>query len=69
MIQRFEVGNTVQMTDDAADNYGEKYRNVDLEIISVSKSTSDHPGYDGATGDALYDFQGLQFSLYDYELR
>ncbi len=28
-----------------------------------------HPGYDGSSRSALYDFVGLSFSLYDWEMK
>jgi len=69
MQQRYNVGDRVSMTSDALDNYGVKYEDKEFEIVTVSKSATDHPGFDGSAGCVLYDFKGLTFSLYDYELK
>jgi hypothetical protein len=64
----YNVGDYVRMTDDAIDNYGEQYRDKEFRISYVSKSIDDHMGYDEGVGGNLYDLDGLNFSLYDYEL-
>lgn len=79
---KFRVGDHVKMTDDALENYGEKYRDEVFTITSVStkympskqffaqgKPEGYHPGYDeGMNGQGLYDLDGFNSSLYDYEL-
>ena len=67
MVKRYKVGDMVTMTDDALDNYGKKYKNKKFKITHVATSQSDHPGFDDV-GYALYDFKGVDSSLYDYEL-
>jgi len=63
-------GQKAQMTDDAVDNYGEKYRGKWFTVQSVAFSKDDHPGYDDCIpGEPLYDFEELPFSLYGWELR
>lgn len=78
----FKIGQTVRMSGDAIDNYGTDYANKPLKIISKSNKYMPaeqfyaqnmpkgyHPGYDeGMKGQYLYDFEGLDFSLYDWEL-
>lgn len=64
----YKVGDYVRMTDDAIDNYGEQYRDKEFRISHVARSRDDHMGYDEGVGGNLYDFDELNFSLYDYEL-
>jgi hypothetical protein len=68
-------GSHVVMTDDALENYGEEWRDVELVITHVAHSVAEHPGYDeGVSPQGLYDLkradsgEELQFSLYDWEL-
>ena len=63
------VGDYVTMTDDALDNYGQQYKGQSFRISHVAKSVDDHRGYDeGMGGENLYDFDGFNSSLYDYEV-
>lgn len=78
--QSFVQGSVVGMTADAMEHYNELNPawNITAKtlfvVTHVARSTKDHPGYDNATGDALYDLKyadsGEDFpcSLYDYEL-
>ena len=75
MTKHYRLGNKVRMTEEALENYGEQYSEVTFEIIKVSKSTKDHPGFDDSVyPDWLYDLKNLDNgeyfpgSLYDYEL-
>lgn len=64
-----QIGDKVKMNDVAIENYGEEYRDKTFTVSKISRSTKDHPGYDeGLAGEALYDFEELEFSLYDYEV-
>lgn len=67
------VGSKVTMTEDALDNYGEQWRDVELEIthrankympaaefFAKGKPEGFHPGYDDATGDPLYDLRVVE---------
>ena len=78
---RHRVGDKVTMTEDAIDNYGEKWRGVELKIVSVAtqhmpakefyaRGMPDgyHPGFDASAGCALYDFDGAPMSLYEWEI-
>lgn len=76
-------GDKVKMTNEALENYGEKYRDVELTVSHVAtrympasdfyaKGRPDgyHPGFDESVkGQRLYDFEELNFSLYDWELQ
>ncbi len=74
----YSIGDTVKMTADALENYGAKYAD---QVFTIEQwydrygksgtylSAHSHPGYDGATGDCLYHLEGLNFDLYDWELR
>lgn len=68
MRQRFSVGESVKMNDDAIANYGEKWRDRELIVEAVStkympasrffakgRPAGYHPGFDGSSGCALYD--------------
>ena len=70
------------MTDDALENYGERYRGKVFivehvstkympasEFFSRGKPTGYHPGFDDSSESALYDLEGFNSSLYDWELR
>jgi hypothetical protein len=76
------------MTGEALDNYGDKWCDVELEIThkatkympatefyAKGKPEGFHPGYDGATGNALFDLrvvstgEPLNFSLYQWEVK
>lgn len=75
-------GDTVTMTEDALKNYGEKYRDQSFQIEAVStqhmpakefflngKPDGFHPGFDASANCALYDLNGLSFSLYEWEVQ
>lgn len=79
--KRFRVGSRVIMSEDALDNYGSKYQDQVLVVESVStkympsseffsrgKPSGYHPGFDEASGSALYSLKGFGFDLYDWEL-
>ena len=67
------IGSHVTMTDDAIENYGEEWRNVDLAITSRANKYMHsteffaqgapegfHPGYDeGVSPQGLYDLQNV----------
>ncbi|WP_131722536.1 hypothetical protein [Mycolicibacterium conceptionense] len=68
------VGDIIRLTDDAVENYGEKWRGQDLRVTHVAHSIDDHPGYDpAAEGVALVDTEyahtggDVPFSVYEYE--
>ena len=80
-MARYRVGSKVRMTADALDNYGQEYAGKKFTISHVAteympsaqffaqgKPEGCHPGYDEASGDALYDFDELEFSLYEWEV-
>lgn len=81
MHKRFRVGSRVTMSNDALENYGEKYRGKVFvvkhvatkympaaQFFAAGKPEGYHPGFDD-TGSALYDLKGLNMSLYDWELQ
>lgn len=49
------------------ENY-DNSRNRPWQVNHVARSTKDHPGYDSGVGGPLYDAEGLNFSLYEYEV-
>ena len=75
-------GQTVTMTKAAVESYGEQYRGQRFTISHIATKYMPaakfyaqdspegyHPGYNSATGSALYDFKELDFSLYEWEVR
>lgn len=82
MTKRFRIGQTVKLTEDAAENENyAQYVGKPLTISDISTAympaeefykqgapAGFHPGFDGSTNCALYDFQGCPFSLYDWEI-
>jgi len=82
-MAQFPKGSRVKMTDDALENYGEEYRDRAFTITHIStkympaseffakgQPAGYHPGYDESVApQALYDFEELQFSLYQWEVR
>lgn len=69
------VNQTCKMTEEAINNYGEKYQDVELIVTHVARNRDEHPGYDeGVFPQKLYDLkiketgEDLPFSLYDWEL-
>lgn len=81
------VGAAVEMNEDALANYGEKYRDqvfyvthvatkymAASEFFAKGKPQGYHPGFDSASGGALYDLadesgKDLPMSLYGWELK
>jgi len=67
--QRYEVGDEVELTDNAIQNYGSKYRGKTFRVEDVYTSDREHRGYDSSSQAALYSLQGLNFDVYDWELQ
>lgn len=78
---KLRVGDQFRLSPEALENYGEKYEGKTFTVSHVStaympakefyekgKPNGFHPGYDTAAGGALYDAQGLTFSVYDWEV-
>lgn len=75
ITQNYKIGDRVRLTNDAIDGYELSYTRGNVFIIThVAKNTKEHPGYDNATNDALYDVEhahtrcSVGNSFYDYEL-
>jgi hypothetical protein len=49
------------------ENYDE-YRDKTWTVSGVFYSREEHPGYDKALGEKLYEAEGLPFALYEYEI-
>lgn len=81
-MAKFRKGQKAVMSKEALDNYGYEYEGIVLVITHVAtkympakefyaKGMPDgyHPGYDEvASGIGLYDVDGFNGSLYDWEL-
>lgn len=74
MPKHCRIGDKFTLTDDALENYGERWRGVVFTVTHVATSRAGHPGYDaGMKGAALYDADadnGASWnnSVYDYEI-
>jgi len=69
MKTQFQIGDKVKVSPDNDNENYDHFRDKVLTITHVATSTKEHPGYDNALEDqALYDFNGIGCSLYDYEL-
>ena len=64
-----KVGQEFTLTDDAIENYGERYRGKKFTVSHVATNEKQHRGYDsGMNGMPLYDAKELNFSVYEYEV-
>lgn len=64
----YKIGDKIKMSEAALKNYGETFRGRVFEIVHVARNQNEHPGFDENCGTALYDFKGLNFSLYEWEM-
>lgn len=75
------IGTKVKMTRSAIENYGEKYAGKTFTVThrankympaaqfyAKGQPEGYHPGYDEEAGGFLYDLEGLNMSLYGWEL-
>jgi len=81
-MAKFRAGDKVKMTKAALENYGAEYAGQVFTVGHVAtqympaaqfyaagQPAGFHPGYDeSAAPAALYDFEELTFSLYDWEI-
>jgi hypothetical protein len=78
---KHRIGSKVTMTEGALQNYGDKYRGKTFTVSHVAtkympaerfyaegRPAGFHPGFDEGAGCALYDLNGLNFSLYEWEV-
>lgn len=78
---KLNVGDKFRLSDNAVENYGEKFRgklftvsHVATKYMPASEFYSRgnpegfHPGYDGDSGEPLYDAKELNFSVYGWEI-
>ena len=81
MQAKHKIGDQIALNNNALENYGLKYSGKAFTITHVStkympakefyatgKPNGFHPGYDESTNCALYDCDGLGFSLYEWEV-
>ena len=65
----FKIGDKVKIASDNDNENYDKFRGKILTVSHVATSEKQHRGYDsGMEGMALYDFNGVPFSLYEYEI-
>lgn len=74
MTENFKVGDVVKLSEEGAENENySAFVEKAMQVVSVSRSREDHPGFDDDAGSALYDLvdasgRSVPFSLYDWEL-
>jgi len=68
MEHNYIKGDKITMSDDAVEGYGEKYRGVVYTVLAGYTNSQEHPGFDSSAGSALYDFEEIEFSLYEWEM-
>ena len=69
MKASYEIGDKIKMTNVAIENYGNKYAGRVFTVSHIARNRQEHPGFDECAGSALYDFEELNFSLYEWEMR
>lgn len=63
------IGDKIQLTNQAKENYGEKYDGI-YEINLIASNTDEHRGYDESVSPMLLvDCKELNFALYEYEFQ
>lgn len=73
----YKVGDTFVLSPDALENYGEQYADKVYKVRQWfshyappgSNDPHGHPGYDEGAGGRMYEADGLNFALYDWEMR
>ena len=72
----YAIGDTFQLSDDALDNYGEKYRGKVFTVTGVydhynknpwGSDPTGSPGFDEGADSALYGSE-LPFDVYEWEM-
>lgn len=64
-----KVGDKFILSDNALENYGEEYRDIEYTVCYVATSVEEHRGYDKSmNGMALYKADELNFAVYEYEI-
>ena len=65
----YNIGDEVKVSSENDNECYDTFRDDVLIISHVATSTEEHPGYDDSMeGMALYDFEGVECSLYEYEI-
>ncbi len=73
MKPKFKIGSLVRVAPDNDNEGYDSFRDKTLRVTHVATNQKQHPGYDGSTGEALYDLEtqdgeAIGSSLYNYEL-
>lgn len=68
-VKGLKIGDKVKIASDNDNENYDKFRGKILTITNVATNKEQHRGYDSSMeGMALYDFKGVPFSLYEYEI-
>jgi len=68
MKTTYKIGDRVRVSPDNDNENYDSFRNKVLTVSHVATNSSQHPGFDSGVNQALYDFKGINCSLYEYEL-
>jgi hypothetical protein len=71
----YDIGDIVKVLGDDKNTLHDKYKNIELEVVSVATSPDDDESFDITIGDAFYRLkirssgEEIEYGLYDYELQ
>ena len=68
MKAKYKIGDKVKVAESCDNENYESFRDKILTVSYVSKNTDDHRYFDEGVNEPLYDFEGIPFSLYQYEI-
>jgi hypothetical protein len=78
MRRRYRIGDRFKLSDDALENYGEKYRDQVFTVRGVfdhyvspafmARDPTGHPGFDANGGSPLYEADDAPGALYEWEM-
>lgn len=75
MKSMYIVGSRVKVSSENDNDSYDSFRDKNLIVTAVSRSTEDHPGFDEGADQELYDLkdaetgEAINCSLYEYELQ
>lgn len=78
LTRTYKVGSRFRLSADALDNYGRRYAGKIYKVRSVfdhwvpvehmQRDRTGHHGFDESAGSCLYEADGLNFALYEWEM-
>jgi hypothetical protein len=70
----YRIGQSFRLTSNARHNYGMKHEDKVYRVRQWFNAhgrnggVHEHPGYDNASGDCLYEADGLNCAVYEWEM-